>query len=264
LTTSRFLQFTIDEAGALLVAPTSGRRRISLRIRAQGAEVRCDGARPVVLPWDAVADSHWVMSGPQVDAWSITCWSGYKYGVAIRVSGHFEVMCRDVIAETTTLLRRYHQWVAAGILRGHALPLVPVSHSFAVCYREQGTLRALTRVLCGRSDLRERIVDPDRLRRLATDLSFGLLPWPSERTGARRDTIDIVTAMRHAGFVHALGRPLSANEIAPLHEVVAGTRLQLEANRYREGRHVDDALIAAVARRNYLDVEPWPFAALVL
>ncbi|MDQ1534509.1 MAG: hypothetical protein QOF28_2270, partial [Actinomycetota bacterium] len=32
---------------------------------------------------------------------------------------------------------------------------------------------------------------------------------------------------------------------------------------YRKGRHTDDATIMRIIRAAYLDVEPWPFAALV-
>ena len=57
-------------------------------------------------------------------------------------------------------------------------------------------------------------------------------------------------------------QPCSSTRAAWVSEIVARTRARLNANPFWKGRTVNDERIAALARSHYLDVEPWPFAAL--
>jgi hypothetical protein len=196
----------------------------------------------------------------------ISNWSSGRagvFGVAVLVSGHFEEVSHELIMATRTLGRRIDQWFQGGTLTGQRLPLLPRVTIFNPALAELATLTALAQLLVSREDVRARLDDRNRVTRLASDLASGCLKWPSHREGLRRDTTDIIIAIRQAGLVHRYGRPLSAGELLPLDEAVAATRRLLELNRYRQGRHVLDESIASLVRAVYLDVKPWPFEALL-
>ena len=138
-----------------------------------------------------------------------------------------------------------------------------IASVFTVTYRELPTLRALAAVLAARPEYRARLAEPERVSRLARELTQGVLPPPAVREGARRDTIDILLAIRQAGLVRPVRRPLPSDPVPAPDGVLAAVREHLDANPYRKGRHVDDDTVMRVVRSVYLDVEPWPFAALV-
>ncbi len=259
------LRFAVDADGRLTIQ-SRGRRVVWLRLLPDGLQVGAAGVPTVVLPWSSLGGVRWVMDGPPRDGWMITNWSAGRsgvFGVAVLVSGHFEVICQPLIDATMTLWRRPDQWFQRGILTGHRLPVLPRGSVFTAANRERSTLTALTQVIAACDEIRGRLAEPERMRALATDLSVGLLSWPSAREGIRRDTTDIITALRQAGFVHRFGRPLTRDELPPLGEVVNATQARLTHNRYREGRSVSDDTVATVARSVFLDVEPWPFSALM-
>ncbi len=81
---------------------------------------------------------------------------------------------------------------------------------------------------------------------------------PSTQETYRRDLQRYIVPRFGA---YPLGWP--ARSSPPLDDVVATTKAQLDRNRYREGRFVADATITSIARKAYLDIEPWPFQALL-
>jgi hypothetical protein len=101
------------------------------------------------------------------------------------------------------------------------------------------------------------------MSRLAADLTSRPLGVVYERTGVSRDGVDIVWAMHEAGFIHRFGRPLPDEPRLPLEQVMTRTREVLGTNPHRVGRHTEDRVIETYVRRNYVDVEPWPFAAVI-
>jgi hypothetical protein len=60
---------------------------------------------------------------------------------------------------------------------------------------------------------------------------------------------------------HSEGRSVR-NQCLPSLRSSGRPELASMPSAYRQGRHVDDAMIVSVARSVYLDVRPWPFAAL--
>jgi hypothetical protein len=128
--------------------------------------------------------------------------------------------------------RRLHRWAESGLLTGDLLPILATASVLTAYTREWDTLRSLAAVLSARPDLRSRLAEPARMTRLASDLTTGLFAAPVERTGARRDTTDIVVALRQAGFSHhPFGRPLGAQPMPSLAEIIRATRTRLDAIR---------------------------------
>jgi hypothetical protein len=143
--------------------------------------------------------------------------------------------------------------------------MVPNFFSLTVYSEEIATLNALFKVCRKRDDLRARLGDTERMYWLGRELSRGMLRPPAPPAGGlRRDTTDVLTAMRALGFKHEYERPLAGAPLPFLEDVVAKTQARLEASPYRRGRSpIDDDRVAEIVRRAYLDVDPWPFRALV-
>jgi hypothetical protein len=98
---------------------------------------------------------------------------------------------------------------------------------------------------------------------LARDMIAGLAKFGITSTGVGRDSTDIHVAMQQAGFVHRYNRPLSAKRLPSVDEIVAAVEVRLRSNPYRTGREIDHVQVDRIVRRDFLDIEPWPFGALV-
>jgi hypothetical protein len=263
---SSHLSFSTDATGRLVIAPVGVRNCVSLRLHTETLDAMSGARAPVELPWGAYGKVRSTMDGPALDGWGITFFApgrGDAYGVAVCVSGSYDAASSEMISATMTWWRRLNHWNPLGAVTGHLLPMLPTTNAFRSCRRERHTLIALTAVLARRSDLRASLSDPGRMARLACDLSNELLSFPVERTGVSRDAVDIIIAMHGAGYVHTFGRPFAGDALPALPDIVARVRARLDANPFRKGRVIDDETIARIARRTYLDVKPWPFAALL-
>ncbi len=129
---------------------------------------------------------------------------------------------------------------------------------------EWEVLLALPRVLRARPELRAALDDAATVTRLANEIA----QWrpalqPHELGGMRRGTIEVQTAMRSLGYVHALGRPLPGDHLPGLDDTVTATRRALDANPYARPELVDEDELRHIVRRDFLDIEPFPFVALV-
>ena len=65
------------------------------------------------------------------------------------------------------------------------------------------------------------------------------------------------------GLAWPYGRPLSPTERPSLDSAVERVEQRLQANPYRAGRRLDHDLVVHIVRKEVVDVEPWPFSALV-
>jgi hypothetical protein len=105
--------------------------------------------------------------------------------------------------------------------------------------------------------------DPQRLARLAADMSRRMLPFQTSGGGIRGQTVDIEYAMTRCGFVHRFNRPLPGEPMPSVDEVVDRVAERLAHSRSPSARSIARSAIQRIARSEYLAVEPWPFAALV-
>ena len=258
-----FLEFTAGETGGLLINGNPSHRAVSLRLLPAGSEVRFADLEAVLLPWNACGQVRSVTEGPERDGWAITHWhenSREVSGVAVQVSGDFATMA-DAIRRATT--SRLHRQFGPRELTGYSLPILRPKSSLTPYAPERETLQALMTVLTAKSNSRALLADTERMQRLASDLSNGLLQRFAEFGAILRDATDIEVALRLCGFVHQFGRPIDGEPLPSLDKVVGAVQARLAANPHRVGRTIDDTKIAEFARRHYLDIEPWPFAALV-
>lgn len=258
-----FLEFRAGETGGLLINGNPGDRSVSLRLLPAGGEVSFADLEAVLLPWEMCGQVRSVIDGPERDGWAITHWhenSRQVAGVAVQVTGDFATMAGAISRETTS---RWHRALSSRQWTGYSLPILRPRSSFTPCKPERETLQALTKVLTAKTNARALLADAARMQRLAADLSTGLRTRAVESAAILRDATDIEVALRQCGYVHEFGRPIEGEPLPSLDKVVGAVRARLAANPHRVGRTVDDTKIAEFARHHYLDIEPWPFAALV-
>jgi hypothetical protein len=227
--------------------------------------VSTEVCEPVLLDWDAFGQLDSVMDGkPARDGWAIVPWTVGRaggFGVAVRVSGRFEGTAAPLLKATS---RRWSgRDSSRSSLTGRSLPVLRGRSVASAFLDEYSVLLALCSVVHDDAAVRPRLDDGERAARLASDLSRTSLRFRAIPTGAGRDSTDIHVALRQAGFVHRYNRPLTDAGLPSVDTVVTEVVERLRANPYRQGRPIDRLQVEQIVRRDYLDVQPWPFAALV-
>jgi hypothetical protein len=257
---SHGLEYVVSPDGELL-ARSAGRGRLAqLCLGAETARVQSKRADAVDLPWE------WLGS-QSPGTWAVTHYTvgqGAVFGIAIRVTGQLDDRSVSVRKDCVTWWRRVNMFFWGGRVGegGHSIPMIPANGPRTYT-AERDTLRQLCELLAERPDLRERLNDSARVEQLAHDLSRTQLARAVAPEAIRGRTVDIDVALRHAGYTYRLTRPLPGDTTAPLDEVIAHVRHQLDRlPQPAPGRNASDADIEAVARSHYLDVAPWPFDAL--
>jgi hypothetical protein len=128
---------------------------------------------------------------------------------------------------------------------------------------EREVLLALPRVLRARAELRAALDDETTVIRLAEEIaSWHPSLRPHELGSVRRETVDVQTAMRTCGYAHPFGRRVPGDPIPTADEALAAVRGVLQANPYARPGHLDDHELLHIIRRDFLAIEPFPFAAL--
>jgi len=258
------LTVCVDANGTLRIVPHGGWHPLpSLNLIPVGAVVSAAGCAPVTLPWDAYGELELLMDVPRSrDGWAVSAFASTRNGptgIAIRIGRTFEPQTRPLLKATSSRLRRLKGWSAA-MYTGKAIPLLPTVRAVTA---ERDTINALCRVLKHSSTWRDRLNDRDRMSRLAGDVTSGRIG--NHRGGGHfgRHATDIQVAMQAAGLIHPFGRPLDPSQLPSLEAAVDAVATKLESNPYRQGRATDRADIERAVRRDFLDIAPWPFQALV-
>ena len=261
------LVFSVDGGGHLVAVPLRPTRPLTtLAFLPHGATVSAPACGPVLLSWEAYGRITDAMDGPaRPDGWAVVPWTAGRagpIGVAVRVSGALEDATDCVFTATTSRWRRFSAG-ASSTLAGRKLPILTHRSLVDAGLRELSLLVALSAVLHDMPELRPRLGDVERVRRLASDLRARPLTLRASKSGAFRDSVDIHAALVSLGYVHRYTRPLAASTLPSVTEVTKHVVDALQSNPYRAGREVDLAQVVQIVRRDYTDVEPWPFAALV-
>lgn len=115
-----------------------------------------------------------------------------------------------------------------------------------------------------RAEARHHLGDPARAERLVDDILAKPLAAVPDRYGTRRLTLEVVVALRQAGYDSRTwvgGRPWPDEVRADADAVVADVMARLRRN-----PHVaepDGQRVARLVGQLYCGVEPWPFSALL-
>ena len=223
----------------------------SIAFRSTGLEVSCRGETARLDPSD---HDPW---GGDGGTWHLGTFRQIRNtGGTVAVHGEPDVL-GAVFAKAT---RPFTGWERRR-QGGTVVPLCTDSGSLVAIRRDRETLLALVELLRTRPVLLGRLAVDRRVQRLATDLQQS--PGNVGETPALRwQGFDMGVALRTAGFVHPIGgRPFPGDPLPSEAEVVESVALSI-ARRERSGPRIDRSAIAEGVRRNFLDVEPWPFQAL--
>lgn len=238
----------------LLVPGRPHRTACDLLLAPDGAHLVADEL-DVVLRYDDCG-------GAEGDHWFLTSWSatrgGDPIGAAARGIGCY--------AEEITQVRRRRRPFSTWIHRfGRGARKTPLYAARTINYRVDADLSALA-MLCAtlahKPDWRPQLADPDCTRQLLQDMAATDHRMLIPKTGATRRSMETLIALQLLGFEHRLGgRPLPDDPPLKDEAVVDAVLQRLRANHY--ALPPDEAQVSALVHRQYLDVEPWPFAALM-
>jgi hypothetical protein len=206
------------------------------------------------LAWEAYESPHGWRLG------EFALGRGGPIGVALHVEGEAVGVTDAVRRRTRTLRNRLARFLADGIV----LPLNAAFVATRASRAELDTLDALCRLLAGDVTVRSRLAEPERVQRLAVDLAEPVAAV-AERTGARRASVEIATAMHALKFRFPLGgRPLPNQQpLSDLPALVDRVIGYIERNPYAAGVEVKREDVERQLQRDYTQVDPWPFAALL-
>lgn len=232
---------------------------IEMRLLSDAVEIGHQGAANVRLPWEAYGDAH---------NWSAAL-NRWEFTIATKVGG----LAAVVVGEAESSARRFSaESKVSPFLRVDNAMLLDIGVRVVVIAPRAlvgisscphaPLFRAFAEVMRNLPQLREALSDLRRCARLASDMGSFHLGDPTAAVSLRRESLDVATAIRACGYVHRFRRPLDRVDPSPLGSAVAEVSESLRSSVYRAGRSIDRARVEASLKRNYFEVEPWPFAAL--
>ncbi len=261
------LRIGTDSNGSLAIAAkTRGHPLAAIRFDVTGLAVRAASTDEVVLPWEQCCPALEVVDAPlRADGWAMICWprSRTSGGIGLRISGRMAQQSQAIVTATMTLVRRSDVTEYPPSI-GALLPIVLPTAAWHSFRKELATLAALCDVLAALPEFRVRLADRSRMRTLARRLDSGaLLPAPYPWGGISRDAADVQGAMVLAGLRHRFGRPLPTDRLPSVADIADDIEARLRRNPYRPDKSVDRGVIERIVRADYLDINPWPFEALL-
>jgi hypothetical protein len=250
--------------GGLLVPGRPRRAAADLSLTVDGASVSA-GDAVLELAWDrpptrAVPT---LFGSPFPNAWALSGWTHSNVGpigVAMFVGSDYYDAATAVREATKTWLNRCNQgWAQRWKLPLHRMGVYEQPSSFRVCE----TVAALCVHLQRHKERRELLADPHRMQCLLDDIRSKSVHARAERTGARRSTMEILTAMRMLKIANPLwGRPVEGEAMPDRWDTIDRVRDYLARSPYAKNFKIDRGDVDEVLSRDYFDVTPWPFAAL--
>lgn len=255
------------EHGGLLVPGRPSRRAADLLLVPDRAELHWQG-NVVVLPWDRFDGAR--IADPDGSRWAVVGnREGQRSGPsgsAIAVTGELRPVCTELVNRLprsllpSPLFYRRTRSLRERDLMALKVRRWPDERDNA----SRDTVRALVGVLAARPQLRARLADGRRVRRLAIEMSAAacMMANPEPPDGIRRQTMEIGTAMRALGFTHRYGRPVPGDQLPALEDAVALVMERIATNPHAVGVEIDRDRVRHFVDRRYLGVRPWPFAAL--
>ncbi|MFI9488064.1 hypothetical protein ACIG47_16880 [Promicromonospora sp. NPDC052451] len=258
MTLSAWLKAARPVDGGLIVPGRPQRRACEITFTPAGARLGADEVT-VDLPYDHYAVPE-TGATRNADQWKITAWvatgAGAPIGIAVLGTGRYA-------APIAQLHRRGRAWmsIADHLGRPKAAPLDAASIISFPTDADRSALDALCRVLASKPDWRPQLADPTRTAQFLHDLARQDHRPIEEASGLRRRTLETLIVMRRLGYMHRLqGRPLPDESLPEADRVVRAVVDQLSSNSYALP---PDERTRALVHRYYLDVTPWPFAALL-
>jgi hypothetical protein len=226
-------------------------------------ELRAFGA-VAVLGWEA-SDRSWTLRPWGSSFWPTSRddadWTAlYAKGEAVNA----------VVPVLNALAAHTHRFTSRNPME-HALengPIVPLHRPYVGTMNgkawERASVWALCRLLATRPELRPRLMEGDRMKRLVDQMAASAVLWTPTNTSLRRTSMEILTAMRGAHLTHPIGdRPVPGDRLVARNEAVQLVMARLARNPYAKGVEVTPAQVGALLDSHYYEVKPWPLGDLV-
>jgi len=237
------------DGGGLVIPGAPAGKAADAQVAADGLHLAAGGAT-ASLAWDLcdrpIGDADW---------WGVSGWLGSpgdEQGVALIVVGACDQAVDAVRRAAYTPGNRF---LAVFTRRSSLVPLD--TGTFSVAAAERATFSALCTLLAHRPECRARLSDPAVAGRLAADMRARPQPVKTWGMELRHSTADVHAAMRELGFEHPVeNRPIEGEAVPTADEVVPKVLEHLHGK-------VDQKRADELVRHNFVDVEPWPFAALM-
>ncbi len=195
----------------------------------------------------------------EVDAWWLGPYGANRagpFGVVVRASGS-SAGAVELVSETTAgLWNGVHNvdrevqvpcWAGGRLVAGRDY--------FGTC--------ALVEFLAGRPRARDRLTDRAAVTELLLALHTRPLRVPVSPPMPGRTGVEILGALKGLGYVHVAGRPMPGDPLPAIGPLTTAVMDQIERNPWCRDLEVSEETVARIVRRRYLDVEPWPFEALL-
>jgi hypothetical protein len=256
---SRWFGSAVAVGGGLRLPGRPADHAASLHLGRDGVVLRM-GTASARLEWECHRASGAFGSHDDGNWWLTSFARGRAgpIGIAIGVERDAAAVTAGVRAATRTLRNRFHR-----LLQDDAIvPLRATGWARPGVAAERDTLSALCRALAERPAMRSRLADPACTRRLVRAMADRPLLARPEVTAGRRDTTEVLGALRALGYRHLIGgRPLPG-DLPALDLVVDQVFERLGHDPYARDVRPTRSKVAQIVRRHFLDVEPWPFEGL--
>ncbi len=245
----------VDEGGCLVFPARQPRHAAWLRFRPDGLHLSCGEAR-CVLDWDSFDPSSALMSAH----WALGEYQGSGGGAPVGIAVNVGTVLRPTTDDVLHATRSWRHPV--DVIGCDGIPVIRGAVATAANTLTLGTLGALCAVIHDRGEVRPRLEDPGRMRRLATAVSTASLgPGPRPRPRIRT-RVEIETAMNQCGLIHRYGRPLLDEPITELSVACERVTAYLARSPYVVGMHFGTTEIESQINDNYASIQPWPFGPL--
>jgi hypothetical protein len=251
---SAWMQAAQPIVGGLIVPGRPQGRACDIMLTPAGMRLSADEV-VVDLPYEHYA-------APGTDHWGITAWAatrgGGPIGIAVLGAGRYAAPIAQLYTSRRT-------WMSIVSRLGNSPKDAPLDAASVISGRtdaDRSALDVLCRVLARRPDWRPQLANLTRTTQFLHDMAVQDHGPIAQTFGVRRRTLETLTVMRRLGFVHPLqGRPLPDESRPQADGVVQAVVDGLSANRY--ALPPDEAHTRKLVHRQYLDITPWPFTALL-
>ena len=253
-----WLSHAYAEKGSVVVPGRPSRDCADLVLQLDGIRVQ-HGDASLFLPWSEclALGTTPLIGGLQESKWALSFAAHTRYGprgIAVRVGpgARAEALRRSL----TSWKNRIYFWGSP-----EAFPLRLGWFETSVNGdRELSTITALAELLRTDSRYGKALAEPHFASRVADSLHRPLRARQSLRGSLRRSTVDIRNAMRSEQLVHRVhGRPYRPFDPPPLAQLIDRVLRSLDENPHVAEGSISRSQVEDEIRRNYADVEPWPF-----
>ncbi len=261
-----WLAAAIPSDDGVVIPARPSDRGCDLAIRADGVTLTA-GWTAVTLPWREFRPWPGPLvlrpAAPERDSWCIAPFSTTQHDVPVGIG--IEVTGRDVeaTARVRALRNSWRNRLVRALQQGVVVPLAPEGAGERRFEGDRAVVAALCRVLAEHPEVRTRLDDPRRTRRLVQDMIRRPLREIVLVEPVARRAFEISSSLKRLGCVHRLGgRPLPGDPLPDEGELAERVQVDLQRNPYSRDLDISLSQIRQAIRERYL-VEAWPFAALM-